>query len=280
MPRTIKSNTNDRTSIFTNTFFKICGFAKFDRFDDFMKRLLDISKEFHFVFLFIMIKTSIFTNTFFKICGFGRVDRFDDFLKCMLDISKWYDMLMQWMDYTHVSSLNRLYVTVLTCKSHPSIIRHQMDRCVALLNSTWSYRHVCCMGWIYRRMDSVDSIYLGGRGTLHHRSTFIALCPAQTCPGQGKDRISRHSKFHVRQHGTRPACNLRTAAGALQNASCTPYFRTHHAVHTAGRMCSQSTPSQVPPSDHHVSIVRFGLASGTDTQWRLRTQNFLLRLLP
>ena len=71
---------------------------------------------------------------------------------------------------------------------------------------------------------------------MHHRSTFIALCPAQTCPGQGKDRISRHSKLHVRQHGTRPACNLRTAAGALQNASCTPYFRTRHALHTPGRI--------------------------------------------
>ena len=60
------------------------------------------------------------------------------------------DMLMSWIDYTHVSSLNRLYATVLTCKSHSST-------------------HVCCMGWIYRRMDSVYSIYFGGSGTLHHR---------------------------------------------------------------------------------------------------------------
>jgi len=227
MPRTIKSNTNDRTSIFTNTFFKICGFAKFDRFDDFMKRLLDISKEFHFVFLFIMIKTSIFTNTFFKICGFGRVDRFDDFLKCMLDISKWYGMLMQWMDYTHVSSLNRLYVTVLTCKSHPSIIRHQMDRCVALLNSTWSYRHVCCMGWIYRRMDSVDSIYLGaGEHCITDPHSLHCVLPRLV-----QDRARTES------HATASSMSGSMGRGPHAISVLRPaHSRTHHALHTSGRI--------------------------------------------
>ena len=130
MPRTIKSNTNDRTSIFTNTFFKICGFAKFDRFDDFMKRLLDISKEFHFVFLFIMIKTSIFTNTFFKICGFGRVDRFDDFLKCMLDISKWYDTDR----YRHIDDMQNEHVVW-----HCAILRVHTDMSAPWVHSTWTF---------------------------------------------------------------------------------------------------------------------------------------------
>ena len=33
-----------KTSIFTNTFFKICGFGRVDRLDDFLKCMLDISK--------------------------------------------------------------------------------------------------------------------------------------------------------------------------------------------------------------------------------------------
>ena len=75
-------------SIHTNTFFKICGFARFDPFHHFLKCMLGISRWFHFVFFFIMMKTSIFTNTFFKIRGFARFDRFDDFLKCMLNICR------------------------------------------------------------------------------------------------------------------------------------------------------------------------------------------------
>ena len=69
--------------IHANTFFKICGFARFDPFHHFLKCMLGISRWFHFVFFFfIMMKTSIFTNTFFKICGFARFGHFDFWTGC------------------------------------------------------------------------------------------------------------------------------------------------------------------------------------------------------
>ena len=53
-------------SIHTNTFFKICGFARFDPFHHFLKCMLGISRWFHFVFFFSLWWKHSFSRILFS----------------------------------------------------------------------------------------------------------------------------------------------------------------------------------------------------------------------
>ena len=76
-------------SIHTNTFFKICGFARFDPFHHFLKCMLGISRWFHFVFFFHYDENIHFQEYFFQNLRICKIWSFW-FLNWMLDISKWF----------------------------------------------------------------------------------------------------------------------------------------------------------------------------------------------
>ena len=100
-----------KTSIFKNTFFKICGFARFGHFDfwtgcwtfqnGFIFSLLSIYPFTRILFSkFADLQNSILLITFWNIWhfkmvsfGFARFDPFHHFLKCMYGISRWFHVV-------------------------------------------------------------------------------------------------------------------------------------------------------------------------------------------